>query len=126
MKVAACRRLAFELGIPRDQLKPSEITFLTRIHYSSICSGSKWGEHEIDYILFLKKNVDLNVNANEVKEIAYVGREDFDTFLKGLEKKGVLITPWFRMITEKFLPEWWENIDNLHKFIDPDTIHVMN
>lgn len=37
-----------------------------------------WGEHEIDYILFLQKNVELNPNPSEVSEISYVKRNDID------------------------------------------------
>jgi len=33
---------------------PEELTYLTRIHYKAQSDGV-WGEHEIDYILFLQK-----------------------------------------------------------------------
>lgn len=36
------------------QVKPEEMTYLTRIHYKAQSDGV-WGEHEIDYILFMQK-----------------------------------------------------------------------
>ena len=36
------------------QVTPEEMTYLTRIHYKAQSDGV-WGEHEIDYILFLQK-----------------------------------------------------------------------
>lgn len=36
------------------QVKPDEMTYLTRIHYKAQSDGV-WGEHEIDYILFMQK-----------------------------------------------------------------------
>lgn len=35
-------------------MTPDEMTYLTRIHYKAQSDGV-WGEHEIDYILFLQK-----------------------------------------------------------------------
>jgi isopentenyl-diphosphate delta-isomerase len=29
-----------------------------------------------------------------------------------------IVTPWFRLICERFLFEWWENLDDLHLFKD--------
>ncbi|CAJ1081781.1 isopentenyl-diphosphate Delta-isomerase 1 [Xyrichtys novacula] len=51
---AAQRRLEAELGIPMAQVTPDEMTYLTRIHYKAQSDGV-WGEHEIDYILFMQK-----------------------------------------------------------------------
>jgi isopentenyldiphosphate isomerase len=43
-------------GISPQQLPPSALKFLTRLHYCAPDSGTygegaPWGEHEIDYIL---------------------------------------------------------------------------
>lgn len=32
-----------------------------------------WGEHEIDYVLFAKNDVDLDVNKNEISEVSMNG-----------------------------------------------------
>lgn len=74
---AAQRRLHYELGIPPSQIRPENFHYLTRIHYADRGDGV-WGEHEIDYILFLQKNVDLRPNAGEVSEVCYVKRADID------------------------------------------------
>lgn len=75
VKTAAQRRLAYELGIPQDQVPPSCMTFVTRIHYKAQnYPDTRWGEHEIDYILIVKKDVDLNVNRNEVRDTRYVSQ----------------------------------------------------
>ncbi|KAG7163487.1 isopentenyl-diphosphate Delta-isomerase 1-like isoform X2 [Homarus americanus] len=121
---AAQRRLEFELGIPREQAMPGDFTYLTRIHYASPSDGM-WGEHEMDYILFLQRDVSVNPNENEVQDVRYVKREDFNIFLKGLRDSNIPITPWFSLIAEKFLPLWWKNLDNLHKFTDHNQIHRM-
>lgn len=34
-----------------------------------------WGEHEIDYILVAKKDVDVMPNLNEVESYTYVSQE---------------------------------------------------
>lgn len=121
---AAQRRLEFELGIPLEQVRPSDFTYLTRIHYASPSDGT-WGEHEMDYILFLQKDVSVSPNENEVEDVRYVKREDFGGFLRRLQDDNVPITPWFGLIAEKFLPLWWRNLDALHKFIDHHNIHRM-
>ena len=124
VKNAALRRLNFELGIPLDQIQTDDFTYLTRILYASP-SGGPWGEHELDYILFLRGNYDLNVNVNEVKNIEYVKRENFNAFLKSLAERNIPITPWFKLIVETFLPQWWKDLDRIEEYKDHLTIHDM-
>lgn len=45
-------RLLYSLST--SQVTPDEMTYLTRIHYKAQSDGV-WGEHEIDYILFVQK-----------------------------------------------------------------------
>ena len=45
VRVAACRKLEHELGIPRDQAPADQFQYLTRIHYLAPSNGP-WGEHE--------------------------------------------------------------------------------
>lgn len=47
------------------QVTPDEMTYLTRIHYKAQSDGV-WGEHEIDYILFMQK-VQLYIRSCKVK-----------------------------------------------------------
>lgn len=35
-----------------------------------------WGEHEMDYILFIQADVDLDVNPTEAKAVKYVDLEE--------------------------------------------------
>jgi len=52
--------------------------FLTRIHYcaANIPYDGMFGEHEIDYILFVRRDVTLEPNANEVRDYRYVTKEE--------------------------------------------------
>ena len=53
------------------------MTFLSRILYAAPSEGGKWGEHELDYILFLRKaGIEVKPNANEVQDVCYVKREE--------------------------------------------------
>lgn len=80
----------------------------------------KFGEHEIDYILFLQKDVDVDPNPDEVSDVVYVKRKEFRNFLSNLEAP---ITPWFALIAKNQLEKWWDNLHQLHKFYDHQTIH---
>jgi isopentenyl-diphosphate delta-isomerase len=104
IKRAAIRKLQHELGI--TDVSSDDLSYITRIHYMA-ASNDAWGEHEIDYILFVKKDVALHVNKNEVKNHRYVTKEE----LKDLMVSLVHVTPWFRMIVETYLYEWWETFE---------------
>jgi len=59
IKHAAIRKLKHELGIDSQYIRHDQIKFLTRFHYwaaDTLTYGDKtpWGEHEVDYILFLQ------------------------------------------------------------------------
>ncbi|KAJ9623249.1 isopentenyl-diphosphate delta-isomerase idi1 [Taxawa tesnikishii (nom. ined.)] len=107
VKRAAQRKLDQELGIKAEQVPLDKFHFLTRIHYKAPSDG-KWGEHEIDYILFIKTDVDLDVNPNEVRDTCYVSENDLKTMFKD---DTLSFTPWFKLICESMLFEWWEHLD---------------
>ncbi|XP_030353777.1 isopentenyl-diphosphate Delta-isomerase 1 isoform X2 [Strigops habroptila] len=121
---AAQRRLKAELGIPMEQVTPEEIQYLTRIHYKAKSDGI-WGEHEIDYILFVQKDVTLNPDPNEIQSHCYVTQKELKQLLDKASRNEVKITPWFKLIAETFLFKWWDNLHNLNKFIDHEKIHRM-
>ncbi|CAL8401168.1 unnamed protein product [Gadus morhua 'NCC'] len=121
---AAQRRLQAELGIPIEQVTPEEMTYLTRIHYKAQSDGV-WGEHEIDYILFLQKDVDLSPDPNEIQSHCYVTKEELKDMLEKAKRNELAITPWFLLIAETFLFKWWDNLQNLKQFMDHDQIHRM-
>ena len=111
-KRAAIRKLNHELGIKSEQVPFSDFSFLTRIHYLAPSDG-KWGEHEIDYILFIEAEPDLDVNVNEVQDTAWVSQDELKQLFKDAENregkgKDFKFTPWFRLICESMLYEWWD------------------
>jgi len=114
-KVAAQRKLDQELGIPAEDIPLKKFKFLTRIHYMSPSGGadSKWGEHEIDYILIIKANPRYTPNPNEVGDSKYVSKEELKEMFKD---SSLVFTPWFKLICESYLFKWWDNLDNLDQF----------
>ncbi|KAK7109311.1 hypothetical protein V1264_013372 [Littorina saxatilis] len=124
---AAQRKLKHELGIEANQVALADFNYLTRIHYraANIPNDGKWGEHEIDYILFIQSDVTVVPNANEVKSYRWVSKEELKQFIEDADKDGVLLTPWFKLIVSKFLYRWWDNLSNLDSQKDCSTIHRM-
>ena len=106
VKRAAQRKLGHELGIKAAQVPIEKFEFLTRIHYKAPSDG-KWGEHEIDYILFIKADVDLEPNDNEVRDVKYVTEEDLKAMF---ERKELAFTPWFKLICQSMLFRWWDEL----------------
>ncbi|XP_030623170.1 isopentenyl-diphosphate Delta-isomerase 1 [Chanos chanos] len=121
---AAQRRLKAELGIPIEQVPPEEMNYLTRIHYKAQSDGV-WGEHEIDYILFMQKDVELDPDPNEIKTYCYVSKEELKDMIEKAKRNELKLTPWFSLIAETFLFKWWDNLHNLKQFMDHDRIHRM-
>ncbi|EEB09129.1 isopentenyl-diphosphate delta-isomerase Idi1 [Schizosaccharomyces japonicus yFS275] len=121
VKCAAIRKLDHELGIKANQLPIEKFQYLTRIHYLAPSKG-KWGEHEIDYILFFIGKVDLDINKNEIETYKYVTADELKAMFADPKCS---FTPWFRLICENFLFKWWQSMDDLKTFED-DKIHRMN
>ncbi|XP_059259962.1 isopentenyl-diphosphate Delta-isomerase 1 isoform X1 [Mustela nigripes] len=121
---AAQRRLEAELGIPMEEVPPEDMSYLTRIHYKAQSDGL-WGEHEIDYILFLRKSVTVNPDPNEIKSHCYVTKEELKALLKKAACGEIKLTPWFQIIADAFLFKWWDNLDHLDQFVDHKKIHRM-
>ncbi|KAK7905877.1 isopentenyl-diphosphate delta-isomerase idi1 [Exophiala xenobiotica] len=113
-KRAAIRKLNHELGIQPSQVPIEKFDFLTRIHYLAPSDG-KWGEHEIDYILFIEADVTLDINKNEVQDTRWVSPEELRQMFKDVESRSgkdqaLKYTPWFRLICEGMLFDWWEKM----------------
>lgn len=122
-KIAAQRRLFEELGIPKNQLPLESFKYLTRVHYKAASGDTCWGEHEIDYILFIQADVQINLNPNEVDDVRYLSLNEFKEFES---TNNVQFTPWFSLILKSGkLQEWWNNINNLEKFQESDKIQRM-
>lgn len=119
VKHAAQRRIKIELGISEDQTVLEDFHYITRIIYK--CNDNlEWGEHELDYILFLVKDLNIIPNPEEVSCIQFISQKDFNTYISNLKYP---ISPWFKLCAKYFLPKWWSNLNNLDKIKDHSTIH---
>ncbi|EEB17291.1 isopentenyl-diphosphate delta-isomerase, putative [Pediculus humanus corporis] len=119
VKLAAQRRMNIELGVTQDQTSLDDFHYITRILYKSK-DNIEWGEHELDYILFLKKDLDIVPNPEEISNVKYVAQKDFDDYISNLKHP---ISPWFKLCTKYFLHHWWKNLHNLDVIKDHSTIH---
>jgi isopentenyl-diphosphate delta-isomerase type 1 len=135
VKNAAIRKLQHELGMTFSA--PPDMKFLTRLHYwasDTVTHGATapWGEHEIDYVLFLtvahKEEVVLTPHPDEVDAVKWVNPVELQAMLDDTE--NLLLSPWFRLICHKWLlPLWWKDLEGCmvsgkdNKYTDYDTIH---
>lgn len=104
-KNAAVRKLDHELGIKPADVPVANFRFITRIHYMAPSNGP-WGEHEIDYILFVKANPVFTPEPNEVRDTKWVTKDELQRMFADPQ---YLFTPWFKLICESFLFGWWDN-----------------
>lgn len=65
-----------------------EFQFLTRIHYLAPSDGM-WGEHEIDYILFITAPVTVEPNPNEVGDVKWVDAAELTELMTELDRESV-------------------------------------
>ncbi|KAL8557840.1 hypothetical protein ACS0TY_005077 [Phlomoides rotata] len=123
---AAQRKLLDELGIPADDVPVDQFTPLGRILYKAPSDG-KWGEHELDYLLFMVRDVGVHPNPDEVADVKYVNRQELREILRKADagEEGIKLSPWFRLVVDNFLFKWWDHVDNgtLKQAADMNTIH---
>jgi isopentenyl-diphosphate delta-isomerase len=144
IKHAAIRKLRHELGIESEYVPFADFHFLTRFHYwaaDTITYGptTPWGEHEIDYILFIQcqQEPKLGLNEEEVSDHKYVSLNELKDYMYNdnetlRENKKMLFSPWFRGIMENGGFDWMGDVDGalngkysntkIHYF-DPPTEH---
>lgn len=116
IKHAAIRKLRHELGIDPKYVPHDEIQFVSRFHYwaadtRTYGSQTPWGEHEIDYVLFLQnksEQPEIHPNPEEVSEWKYVS---IDELKKMFEEPGLEWSPWFRGIMNLSGFEWWNDLE---------------
>lgn len=78
---------------------------------------------KVDYIFFIKANVDVHPNLNEVRDTKYVSADELKKLFTDPELK---FTPWFKLICESMLFEWWANLDSgLEKYMNEQEIRRM-
>ena len=88
------------------------MTVLTKIHYKAPSDG-QWGEHEVDYMVFIQKDITLKLNSNEVAECCYVDQQQLREMIKQDKENDITLTPWFRLVTNSFLFKWWDSLQDL-------------
>ena len=93
------------------------------MHYKAR-ADEKWIEHEVDYIFAMKRNIQIDPNANEIQETRYVNSEQLNELFEKSEDGGVKIGPWFRLIRDNFLDKIWINIDSLDNIRDKKVHHM--
>ncbi|KAF7817763.1 isopentenyl-diphosphate Delta-isomerase I [Senna tora] len=125
---AAQRKLLDEVGIPPEDVPVDEFIPLGRILYKAPSDG-KWGEHELDYLLFIVRDVNVRPNPDEVADIKYVNRDQLKELLKKADagEEGVKLSPWFRLVVDNFLFKWWDHVErgDLKEVADMKTIHKL-
>eukprot|EP00741_Cyanophora_paradoxa_P007331 tig00001107_g7091.t1 len=113
VKRAAQRKLEHELGIADGSISRDEFTVMTRILYKAPMDET-WGEHELDYLLVVQKDVDLKLNRNEVEDVKYVDQAELQALLSDADKGVAKLSPWFRLVVESgMLSTWWGSLKSL-------------
>ena len=115
IKNAATRKAQHELGLSLEQ---ADMQFVSRFHYwasdvETHGSETPWGEHEVDYILFLQSPLaefELDVNAEEVAEVQYVSIDELKDML--YNQPDLTWSPWFVGIMERGGFDWWQDLEN--------------
>jgi isopentenyl-diphosphate Delta-isomerase len=138
IKHAAVRKGLHELGLLPHDLPVERMQFITRFHYwaaDTVTYGksSPWGEHEVDYILFVKANsatVPVQAHPDEVADYKYVSLDE----LKEMRRDPTLLwSPWFLGIMERGGWDWWADLDGALAgkytndqvtYFDPPEMHV--
>ncbi|CAD5177987.1 unnamed protein product [Musa acuminata subsp. malaccensis] len=125
---AAQRKLSDELGIPAEDLPVDQFIPLGRMLYKAPSDG-KWGEHELDYLLFIIRDVKLLPNPDEVAGVKYVNRDQLKDLVKKADagEDDVKLSPWFRLVVNNFLMKWWDHVEKgtLLEAADMKTIHKL-
>ena len=100
------------------------------------CLYSPWGEHEIDYVLFVtvptKDKITIKPHPDEVDDICWVSQSQL---LEMFANKDLLFSPWFRLIANRWMiggddnngkEGWWDDLDRTmttDDFCDYESIH---
>ncbi|KAK8535579.1 hypothetical protein V6N13_082064 [Hibiscus sabdariffa] len=123
---AAQRKLLDELGIPAEDVPVDQFTPLGRMLYKAPSDGI-WGEHELDYLLFIVGDVNVHPNPDEVADAKYVNRDQLKELLQKADAGEVKLSPWFRLVVENFLFKWWDHVEkgSLKEVSDMETIHKL-
>lgn len=91
--------------------------------YHKCQSDAIWGEHEIGYLLLVRKDLMLNPDTREVRRCCYMSQKDVQELLDRGARGEEKITPWFRSMVEDFLFSWWPHLEDVSSFVEPDKIY---
>jgi len=113
VKRAAQRKLKHELGI-MEVIPIENMKYLGRLHYCASddvvqSDGCSWGEHEIDYVLFIQADVTVLPNPEEIQDYRYVSLEELQQMMS--PRSGLKWSPWFSIFAKSYLPSWWEDLN---------------
>ena len=111
---AAIRKMGQELGVPSDTLNVEDFQPLTKMLYMSRMN-EEWVEHELDHLMILQKDVNPNPNPNEIDETRWFTQEEWLQFSASCPDNGETIAPWFQLIADNLLMDWWNNLDSLNE-----------
>jgi geranylgeranyl diphosphate synthase, type I len=111
---AAIRKMEQELGVLSKTLNAEDFQPLTKMLYMSRMD-EEWVEHELDHLMILQKDVSPNPNPNEIEETRWFTQEEWLQFLASCPENGEIIAPWFQLIADNFLIDWWNNLDSLNE-----------
>ncbi|KRX73883.1 60S ribosomal protein L27a [Trichinella sp. T6] len=102
IKCAAQRRMSEEFKIPLIPLE--SFHFIDRFIYKAQFNESL-GEHELDYVFFVRSDLLIEPNFDEVELIQYVEEAQLKELLELSDRKPEIMqfAPWFRLIAKKFL-----------------------
>ncbi|KAI7733343.1 LOW QUALITY PROTEIN: hypothetical protein M8C21_033938, partial [Ambrosia artemisiifolia] len=124
---AAQRKLLDELGIPAEDVPVDEFTPLGRILYKAPSDGKWENTNLITYCSLCM--LETLPNPDEVKDIKYVNPQQLKELVRKADvgEDGVKLSPWFRLIIDHFLFEWWDRVHNgtLLEAVDMKTIHKL-
>eukprot|EP00992_Anisonema_acinus_P011998 TRINITY_DN7820_c0_g1_i1.p2 TRINITY_DN7820_c0_g1~~TRINITY_DN7820_c0_g1_i1.p2 ORF type:complete len:258 (+),score=102.81 TRINITY_DN7820_c0_g1_i1:61-834(+) len=111
VKQAARRKLWHELALPEEELPPPDaFNFVARVLYRARMDA-EWGEEELDYVLFVRCDRPVYpLNPEEVEAVRYVTLPEVRDLLADPD---VEVSPWFRLIAARLLPEWWADLPRL-------------
>ncbi|CAN8076630.1 unnamed protein product [Agarophyton chilense] len=108
-KHAAIRKLSHELGVRKGAVSTEDLQFMTRIHYRSECEDKIWGEHELDYIFVVQKDVQVQPQPNEVQNVRFVTKNElYGMFGEAKKSDSLKLTPWFTLVMDNFGWSWWD------------------
>lgn len=83
----------------------------------------------VDYLLFTIRDVKLLPNPDEVADVKYVNRDQLKELLQKADagEDGVKLSPWFRLVVDNFLMNWWDHVEKgtLREAADMKTIYKL-